>query len=174
MKTQNRNCWTLLLLLLVSATHGQDAMRPMTVDDGLRMNRLEGVTMSPDGDSVLYTISSLNWQENDYDYRHYLYRDADQSTRQFIGDAGGEDFRFSPDGTLLAFLRDSGSGGSAREGGSSDGPQVFVMPTTGGEATRLTEHRGGVSGFRWMPGSDAIVFLAEEMLSEDVRWILGR
>ena len=168
MNTQNRKSWTLLLLFLATAAHGQDAQRPMTVDDGLRMNRIESVTMSPAGDSVLYTISSLNWQENDYDYRHYLYRVADQSTRQFIGDAGGEDFRFSPDGSLLAFLRDSGTGGSGREGASSDGPQIFVMPTTGGEATRLTEHRGGVSGFHWMPGSDAIVFLADEMLSEEL------
>lgn len=168
MKTPCGKCWTLLLLLLVSAAHAQDALQPMTVDDGLRMNRIENVTMSPDGDSVLYTISSLNWQENDYDNQHFLYRVADQSTRQFIGDAGGEDFRFSPDGSLLAFLRDSSSGESAREDESPDAPQIFVMPTTGGEATRLTEHGGGVTGFRWMPGSDAIVFLADEMQSEEI------
>ncbi len=142
---------------------------PLGVDDGLRMKTVKEVTMSPDGNSVLFTVSHLDWTKNEYVLEHFLYRVSAQSTHRYIGDSGGEKFRFSPDGRHLAFLRelDPENDGPAL-GDSGETSQVFVMPTSGGEALQLTDHRGGVSSFRWAPSSDRIFFLAPDMADETV------
>ena len=58
--------------------------------------------------------------------------------------------RFSPDGTLLAFVRSSG-----------DGPgQLHVMAAGGGEALQVTDQKLGISGWRWSPDSRRIAFTA--------------
>lgn len=58
--------------------------------------------------------------------------------------------RFSPDGTLLAFLRslDNGPG------------QLHVMDADGGEALQVTDQKLGISGWRWSPDSRQIAFTA--------------
>ncbi len=40
------------------------ARRPMTVDDSLNMIRIADVLMSPDGGSVFFSESELDWDEN--------------------------------------------------------------------------------------------------------------
>jgi len=58
--------------------------------------------------------------------------------------------RFSPDGTLLAFLRSL-----------EDGPgQLHVMDADGGEALQVTDQKLGISGWRWSPDSRRIAFTA--------------
>lgn len=57
--------------------------------------------------------------------------------------------RFSPDGTLLAFLR------------ASDGPaQLQVVDARGGEPVALTDRPLGVGDFDWTPDSSAIVYVS--------------
>jgi dipeptidyl aminopeptidase/acylaminoacyl peptidase len=58
--------------------------------------------------------------------------------------------RFSPDGTLLAFIRSPG-----------DGPgQLYVMAADGGEAMQLTDQKLGIAHWRWSPDSTRIAFTA--------------
>jgi dipeptidyl aminopeptidase/acylaminoacyl peptidase len=56
--------------------------------------------------------------------------------------------QFSPDGTLLAFLRTPW-----------DGPgQLFIVDAAGGEPVQLTESKLGIGTFRWSPDSSRIAF----------------
>jgi dipeptidyl aminopeptidase/acylaminoacyl peptidase len=55
---------------------------------------------------------------------------------------------YSPDGTLLAFLR----------AGSKDAPQLYVVPSSGGEALQLTDRTLGVAAFEWAPDGASIAF----------------
>ncbi|MCY7325069.1 MAG: S9 family peptidase [Microbacteriaceae bacterium] len=58
--------------------------------------------------------------------------------------------QFSPDGRLLAFLRDTG-----------DGPaQLHVVSATGGESVRVTEQKLGIGSYRWSPDSTRLAFTA--------------
>jgi dipeptidyl aminopeptidase/acylaminoacyl peptidase len=157
----------LIGVLSASIVLGADTKRLMTVDDGLKMKRIDDVIMSPNGDSVLYTVKSLNWAKNKIDSEHFIYREGDRSTHKFIGEDGGEQFRFSPDGKHLAFLRDSDSGGNKLEGRKRGKSQLFVMPTSGGEASQLTDHKGGLSAFQWKPSGKGFIFLADDMGKED-------
>lgn len=58
--------------------------------------------------------------------------------------------KYSPDGTVLAFLR-------ASQGGK---PQIFISDSRGGEARQLTDQKLGVSEFEWSPDSRRIVLTA--------------
>ena len=132
----------------------------MTVDDDLNMVRLGDVLMSPDGEWVFYSESELDWEENKRKKKYFMVPAAGGEATQFIGDAGGESFQFSPDGKYLSFLRPV-------DDPVDDNAQVFWMRTTGGEATKLTDHESGVESYKWSPDGRQIIFAADEALSEE-------
>jgi len=66
--------------------------------------------------------------------------------------------RWSPDGSQLAFRRRA----------DADSPsQLWLLPSDGGEATRLTDIPGGVSDHVWAPDGQAIYCLADVDPSRD-------
>lgn len=134
----------------------QDDARPMTVDDALRLARIGNVTISPDGAQVFYSVSELDWDENKRRVRYYMVPFSGGEAREYIGEAGGEAFRFSPHGHRLTFLRDV-----------EDEAQIFSIATAGGEAQQLTNHEGGIESYRWAPDGSAIFFSADEALGDD-------
>ncbi|WHT17369.1 S9 family peptidase [Crossiella sp. CA-258035] len=62
--------------------------------------------------------------------------------------------RISPDGAWLAFLRVAGDSGTEAR------PQLYVMPTAGGEPVRLTELPLGAGVPAWAPDSGSLAFTA--------------
>lgn len=60
--------------------------------------------------------------------------------------------RFSPDGSLLAFLR-------AHAG---EAPQLYVVAADGGEPVQVTDRKLGVTGFRWSPDGSHLAFTSRE------------
>ncbi len=145
-----------------------DDKRPMTVDDGLKLKRIGEATISPDGESVFYSVISLDWAENDFAKEYFLYRESSRDSRKFIGKDGGEKFQFSPNGEYIAFLRESAVSRNEEGEDKPEESQIYVMPIDGGEATPVTEHRGGVSRFKWMPDSEGFIFLAGDMETEAI------
>ena len=128
----------------------------MTVDDVLRMTRLGDVLLSPDGSQAFYSVTELDWDKNRRRTRYYMVPFSGGEAREYIGDAGGGSFRFSPDGRYLTFTRNV-----------DDESQVFGLPTDGGEARQITRHKGGIGRYLWAPDSSAIFFSAEETRSDE-------
>lgn len=138
------------------AVQGQDK-RPMSVDDMLSLIGIEEVLMTPDGSRVFYLERFLNWAENQYDTRLMVVPAEGGEASPFVGPNGGESFRVSPDGLLLAMLREA------------DGkPQIFVMPLDGGEPRALTEWRGQITDLAWSGDSKSLIFLTEAVFSEEM------
>jgi len=130
--------------------------RPMTIDDELNMVRVGSVLLSPDGNTVFYSKSELDWKKNKRKSSYYIIPANGGVAKQYIGDAGGGSFQFSPDGTSLSFIRKV-----------DDDGQLFLMSTSGGEAIQYTDHKGGIGSYKWTPNGKQIFFTAEEQLSDE-------
>ena len=128
----------------------------MTVDDLLRMVRFGDVLLSPDGTQVFYSVSELDWEENERERTYYMRPFAGGEARPYVGEEGGSSFRFSPDGSELSFLREV-----------DDEEQVFSIASAGGEARQLTEHAGGVDDYKWSRDGAQLFFSAEEQRSAE-------
>ncbi len=128
----------------------------MTTDDGLDMVQLGDVLMSPDGRSVFFSKSELDWKENKRKKTFYMMPADSGEAFQYIGDGGGSSFQFSPDGQYLSFTR-----------AVKDTAQLFIMRTAGGEAVQLTKHKSAVASYQWSGLSNAIFFIADDAKSEE-------
>ncbi|NIM89465.1 MAG: prolyl oligopeptidase family serine peptidase [Candidatus Aminicenantes bacterium] len=145
-----------LFIFCLGTIFAQDEnRRPMTVDDALNMVRLRNVRMSPDGKWVFFSKSELGWGKNKRIMKHFMIPASGGEAWQYIGEAGGSSFQFSPDGKYLSFKRtvDKNS-------------QIFIMPLSGGEAFQLTRHQNSVDSYKWSEDARRIFFSAEEPRSK--------
>ena len=80
--------------------------RPLTIDDALEMVRLDEVLISPDGERVFYSEQHLDWGENKFVKKFFMVPSSGGEAVEFVKKDSGEQFRFSPDGKYLSFLRE--------------------------------------------------------------------
>jgi len=145
------------LTLIFSLVSAQEAkQRPMTVDDALNMVRLQDVHLSPDGKWVFFSKSELDWSHNKRIKKFFMILASGGEAQQYIGEAGGSSFQFSPDGKYLSFKRKV-----------NKIEQIFLLPLTGGEAVQLTNHQNSIAFYKWSADASKIFFTADEMLSEE-------
>ena len=71
---------------------------------------------------------------------------------------GESEPRWSPDGAFIAFL-------SKR--GDDEETQIYLLPTSGGEALALTEHASEVSDISWAPDGSSLYFLAGDAKTKE-------
>jgi dipeptidyl aminopeptidase/acylaminoacyl peptidase len=128
--------------------------RPIKADDLLRIKFVGDPQISPDGSRILFVRKVIN-DKNKY-VANLCTVDLDGNVRQWTGgDSGAGHGRWSPDGTMIAFI-------SSREEKKG---QLFIMPVDGGEAMSITNlPEGSVGGFRWSPDSTKIAFTFREQL----------
>ena len=147
---------TLLIAFVLAVPVAGQEQRAMTTDDGLDMVRVGDAMISPDGSWVLFSKSELNWEENERETTWWRVSAEGGEPYRYIGDDGGGNFQFSPDGSRLAFIRSV-----------DDESQLFLLPTTGGEAVQLTEHETSISSYAWSEDGSKIIFVAPEPRTEE-------
>ena len=149
--------WPLACLALVGASvlapprPALAAKRAVVLDDLYRVKGVEAPAISPDGKSVVFTVSTTDlkgakkatnlWRVN---------ADGSGLSRLTFADAADTAPVFSPDGKTIAFV--------STRGGD---PQVFFLPATGGEAEKKTSFPGGVSSPFFSPDGKRLGFTAE-------------
>jgi dipeptidyl aminopeptidase/acylaminoacyl peptidase len=138
--------------LAAASVLGQEA-RPLRVDDIFELKTVRDPRISPEGDWVAFTVSTLD-AETDTTRTgiHMVPFAGGEAVRLTAGDKGDTHPRWSPDGRYLAFL-------SARD---DTGAQVWLLDRRGGEAVRLTEYKGGVSAFEWSPESRRLALIVTD------------
>jgi len=130
--------------------------RPMTTDDALNMASVGNALLSPDGQWVFYSKSELDWAKNNRKTKYYMISSEGGEPFQYIGEAGGNSFQFSPDGKYFTFKRTV-----------EKFSQIFLMRTSGGEAVQLTKHKNSVGSYKWSLDSSTIYFIASESRSKE-------
>lgn len=118
---------------------------PVIPDDLYQLTLVGDAQVAPDRRAVAYVHRRLDRETNDYCSHIFLWQDGE--SRQYTAGPKDSAPRWSPDGRFLAFL-------SAREGK----PQLYLLPTTGGEPRRLTDEPLGAGTPVWSPDSRAIAY----------------
>ena len=142
----------LLIVLLLASCHVALAQkRAFALEDLYRIKNVSEVHLSPDGKSIIYMLTTSDLAR------------AQRTNQLWIMDAGGENARlispagtnvvsprFSPDGSLIAFI-------STLDGNAN----LYLMNASGGDARQLTKISTGVSDPLWSPDGKWIAFSTE-------------
>ncbi len=162
-----------------AATPPQDAgQRPMTFMDVQEFARPGSWTPSPDGEWMLYTISTPDWQEAESQSDIFLVSMTEglASTRQMTFTEGFSETspQWARDGSFFVFLSDREASGRDERGGregrggreerSTGGSrrQLYLMRPDGGEARRISDADNGVADFSFSPDGARLAFRSGE------------
>jgi len=133
--------------------------RPITVDDLFQIREVSDPQLSPDAQSVAYTVRTLLLKEDKSEQRIWAVPtaggDAVPMTAEGVSSLRP---RWSPDGKYLAFL-------SARNEGKT---QIWLLNRSGGEAQRLTNTPQDVDNFVWSPDSTRLVVILRDPSEEEL------
>jgi len=135
------------------------------------MQPISDPQIASDGDSVLFTYSTVNMEEDKYDSHIWLLPSKDKEPRQFTwGKCRDTTARWSPDGRNILFLSDRAGWKTKKSGGEGiegkEEMQLWVIPSDGGEARCLTSVEGGVQNPEWSPDGKKILFLSKVFKGE--------
>ncbi len=128
--------------------------RAIAPSDIYNLRTVSGPRLSPDGEWVAYTVSSVD-SAKDRNVSHVWMTSWD-GAHTIQATASGESEsspRWSPDGRYLSFL-------SSR--GGADGSQLWIMNRMGGEAERVSDVKGGISEYEWSPDGKRLVFVVTD------------
>lgn len=124
-------------------------MKPSDLD---LLNSVSEPALNPDGKRAVVAVNRPDFAADAYVGQLWNVDLDGPAPRRLTRGFSDSAPQFSPDGTVLAFLR-SAPGGR---------PQLYAMPAGGGEPVQLTDRHLGVSWFRFSPDSAQIVFSSRE------------
>lgn len=104
--------------------------------------------MSPDGQHILFTQTTTDWENNRYDTELWIIRnnaEPFQLTNNLDGSSSSA--QWSPDSRWIAF-----------ESSRDNKNQVHVISVLGGEAFALTHEKDGIRDFQWSPKGDGLIY----------------
>lgn len=118
-----------------------------------------GVSLSPDGSLVAYTVREPMMEDDKSEYLTHIWVaavDGSFDVQYTHGEKSASGPQFSPDGEYLAFT-------SSRSGEN----QVWRMRVRGGEAELVTDADPGVGSFQWSPDGTRIAYTMRDPETEE-------
>ncbi len=141
--------------------------RSITVEDLYKFKPTSQPRISPDGKRVAFVVTIID--ERKFEYRSSIWiapTDGGEAQQFTSGTANASSPAWSPDGRWLAFVSERES--EPAQVGEKDAkklgkgkPQIWLIPTNGGEAHQLTHMQHGASKPVWSPDSKQLLFNAQ-------------
>lgn len=135
-------------LLAACALAAQQA--PFDVEAMLRLKRISEPRVAPDGQSVAFTVGTVDPDNNITHRQIYLSALQGGAPHAVTTEGDNERPRWSPDSKTIAFI-------STRSGTS----QIWLMNASGGDQRQLTMLHTGAEGVIWSPDGRNLVFTSE-------------
>lgn len=145
------------------AVYSQQTRR-LELSDLSNLVRVADPQISPDGRSIVISVSRPNFEENRFESQLMIV-DAETGALRTLAleQRGVGHARWSPDGGSLAFLAIAGSGQNARR-------QIFVMPVAASDSVAvpraITNSASGVQQFAWRPDGAEVAFSTTDAPAE--------
>jgi dipeptidyl aminopeptidase/acylaminoacyl peptidase len=118
--------------------------RALQLDDMYDIRQVAEAQVSPNGEWVAYTVSSIDLEEDKATSDLWMSRWDGTANLQLTKTPESESHpRWSPDGSKLAFLSDRAD--------KDKGAQLWVLDMRGGEAQQVTNLDHAVSDYAWSP-----------------------
>ena len=121
-------------------------MEPIQATDYHRISQVADPQLSPDGETVAFVHREPDGAETYETTIWTVPADGSAAAEPFTTGSDDSEPRFGPDGERIAFVRSEDDGP----------PQLFVVPTDGGEARQVTDVVGGVGSVAWSPAGDRV------------------
>jgi dipeptidyl aminopeptidase/acylaminoacyl peptidase len=132
----------LCALILVIVTQAQ-IKRTLTPADVYRLQTSSSPQVSPDGNWVLYNLSSVDSIKDKSSSDLWMVSWDGRENVQLTFDSGSEgNAHWSPDGKYISFIATRGEDKNS---------QVYLLDRRGGEAKKLTEIKGDIDDYDWSP-----------------------
>ncbi|MEO6167905.1 MAG: S9 family peptidase [Chitinophagales bacterium] len=149
-----RNFSIFITALTCNFCFAQTAKLPVTITDNDSIHDVTEPSVSPDGKWVAYTVSSTNFEEDDFSTDIWMTSWDGKTTLQLTyTEAESESKpRWSPDNNYLAFH-------SSRTD-SNEVSQLWLLNRAGGEAKKITSFAGGVEDYAWSFDGKKIAVIA--------------
>jgi len=149
-------------LITLSVVSWAQEIRPLGIDDELDRIEPSETAMSPDGTSVVFVQSELNWKKNERNTHLVRISTVDKDSVAFTRGPFDRAPAWSPDGRFVAFLRKTGEEKERKN-------QIWAIRADGGEPFPLTEFSEGILRFVWSPDSESVVFTAQDPVDDDTK-----
>ena len=147
-------CAALLLVLAATAS----AERVFDIETYLALRSASGITVSPDGAYIAYTLSRNNLDKDTAESSVWMQPTAGgDPVRMTAADSSAWSPQWSPDNRYLAVL-------SSRK----DRAQVWLLDRRGGDAQQLTDLKQGVRSYAWSPDSSQMLLVARDPSPADL------
>ena len=160
--------------LLLGATGCNSAPEPLTINNSLtqeeisaarltpevmwKMGRIGSSEISPDGNTVLYTVTRYSMEENRGVTQIYTLSLADDTTVELTStDSNNTAARWSADGSRILFM-------SNRSGSM----QAWSMAVDGSDARQITDVEGDIEDYGVSPDGEHLYYV-KAVLVKDVR-----
>ena len=152
------------LLVLASTQIIFSQKKDMSIVDFLNIPGISSVSLSPNGNKIVYILSESDWKENKQIPNLWL-ADLNSGISQKITfeKKGLSNPKWSPDSNWISFT-------SSKEGFidneddefDSGNSQIYLLPTKIGSPKKLSNHRTGVSNIKWSNDSKYLYFIASD------------
>jgi len=141
------------MAVFVAAAGAGAPLKKWTIDEILKVKRLESPVISPDGRFVLYAMSGAVVAENRRVTDLYVVAADGSKTWPLTSDGLPKSSpRWSPDSRWVSFL--------AEDAGKR--VQVWAVALAGGPRVQLTTSALGVRSYAWSPDASQVAWLAAE------------
>jgi dipeptidyl aminopeptidase/acylaminoacyl peptidase len=139
--------------------------RSITIEDLYQLKFLSQPRISPDGQRVAFVVTRIDGGRHEYRSAVWQATTNGASVKRLTGESAAlSSLAWSPDGRWLAFVSDrSGDLPASKDAQEQQKlgkgkPQIWLLPTDGGEAHQLTFMEHGASAPVWSPDSKKLLF----------------
>jgi dipeptidyl aminopeptidase/acylaminoacyl peptidase len=140
------------------------SQRNITIEDLYKYKPVSHPRISPDGKRIAFVVTAT--EERNFKYRNSIWIvpvEGGEAQQFTAGPANAHSPAWSPDGQWLAFVseREGDLSGKSEKDHKKLGkgkPQVWIIPTNGGEARQVTFMQHGASSPSWSPDGKRILF----------------